>query len=99
MGDGPAHGLRLDADDGPGIGGQDNHSDVSAGEILLKRKILIASDEGVETRVFGFTEQSPVAEASPAHLEGCSYDMSGQDAAQLPGSVLVEQDSHPLEGG
>jgi hypothetical protein len=48
--------LRLSANDGPGIGGENDDGDISAGEILLKRQASIPGDEGFETGFFGFVQ-------------------------------------------
>src|SRR5580693_6934899 len=68
VGDGALHGLRLDSYCCPPVGGKDDDGDVSPGEVLLKDKVLVAGDKGLETGLFGFVQQLPVRDAGPAHL-------------------------------
>src|ERR1700719_2200804 len=98
VGDGALHGLRLDSYCCPPVGGKDDDGDVSPGEVLLKDKVLVAGDKGLETGLFGFVQQLPVRDAGPAHLGGGPHVMALQNAAQAPRDVFVEQNPHPLEG-
>ena len=45
---------------GQALAEKDNDGDISAGEILLKRKALIAGDERFDTGLLGFVEQLAV---------------------------------------
>src|SRR5216683_2818273 len=68
VGDGAPDRLRLGSYCCPPVGGKDDDGDVSPGEVLLKDKVLVAGDKGLETGLFGFVEQLPVRDAGPAHL-------------------------------
>src|ERR1700737_5001586 len=59
VGDGALHGLRLGSYCCPPVGGKDDDGDVSPGEVLLKDKVLVAGDKGLETGLFGFVQQNP----------------------------------------
>src|SRR5215472_10883010 len=90
--------LRMHAYDRPDIGRKDHDSDIPASEVLLKNKVLVAGDEGVETRFLRLIEQLPVGIGGPAHFGGRPHVMARQDAAQTPRGVLIEQNPHPFEG-
>src|SRR5215471_2345731 len=90
--------LGLGAYDRPDIGRKDHHGDISAGDILLKNKVLVAGDERVETCLLRFIEQLPVGVGGPAHFGGRAHVMAHQNAAHAPWGVLVEQNPHPFEG-
>jgi len=97
--DSAPHRLRLGANDGPGIGGQNDDGDISAGEILLIRKASIGGDERFETSLFGFVEQLAVDVAGAAHFRCGAYVVAGEYAAETAWNIFVEQDPHPFEGG
>src|SRR5229473_2915794 len=82
FGDGALHGLRLGSYCCSPVGGKDDDADVSPGEVLLKDKVLVAGDKGLETGLFGFVQQLPVRDAGPAHLGGGPHVMALQNAAQ-----------------
>src|ERR1700730_8406547 len=60
VGDGAPDGLRLGSYCCPPVGGKDDDGGVSPGEVLLKDKVLVAGDKGLETGLFGFVQHLPV---------------------------------------
>ena len=97
-GDGPLHAARLSANEGPSVGGKDDDGDRAAGNILLRGKALVCGNKGAKTGFLGLIEQLPIGITRPPHLAGGPHVVAGEDAAQLSGNILVEQNSHAFEG-
>ena len=57
--------------------------DATALQVLLMLEVLIGNDEQIKSIGFGAIEQIAVANASPAHLNGGHYFMTGKRAADL----------------
>jgi hypothetical protein len=90
--------LRLGSHDRPGTGRENDDGDISAGQVLLKRKALIAGDERFEPGFFGFVEQLAVGVTGPAHFGCGAYVVAGKYAGQTARGIFVEQNPNPFEG-
>ncbi len=61
VGDGALHGLRLGSYCCPPVGGKDDDGDFSPGEVLLKDKVLVAGDKGLEPAFSASSSNCPFA--------------------------------------
>src|SRR5205809_441791 len=79
-------------DRGPTRGWQNQDGQLSDRKVLLISQVLVRSDEHIES-AFCRSQEIPVAQIGPSHLEGGGDGMNAQDLAQRKRGALVEEDS------
>ncbi|WP_419933639.1 hypothetical protein [Candidatus Palauibacter sp.] len=70
MADDSAYLIDLQTDSGPSGREEDEHRQVSAGEILLVLEVLIRGDQEVIAVLLGFLQQGTVSKLGPPAFEG-----------------------------
>ena len=78
----------------PEVGGQYQHGDPVAFQVLLVFEISITGNKDLEQTLFGLGDQFAIFKATPAHFLRRLDFMSGQQFAKRPRHTLVEKDFH-----
>ena len=82
-------------DCGPARGWQNQDGQLSDRKALLIPQVLVRSNEHIES-FFCSSQEIPVAQIRPSHLERSGDGMTTQDLAQRDRGALIEEDSQRL---
>ena len=88
--DGGSDALQMMLDVRPLLVAEDDDSNLSPGEILLEKHVLIRCQEQFITGIFGVSKQLAVLEFMPADLTGKRYFMSDEATRDGVGRAVVE---------